>query len=177
MSDIIEVLKERFENNLHRHNNVKWEYVEKIISENNRILDTIKWMEETGGEPDVVCFDDDNIYFADFAPESPSGRRSLCYDDEALKKRKKNCPTGSAKEQAKEHGITILNEEEYRYLQSIDEFDLKTSTWIDTPENIRNLGGALFCEKRYGAVFVFHNGADSYYGVRGWRGKLKIKEK
>ena len=128
-----------------------------------------------GGEPDVIGTDDDGkILFGDCSRETPSGRRSLCYDDEALRKRKKNPPSGSAVQQACEMGTELMDEALYRKLQMLEEFDLKTSSWIRTPEDVRALGGALFCEKRYGVVFVFHNGADSYYSVRGWRGVLRV---
>ena len=133
-------------------------------------------MEGTGGEPDVIGFADDGerLLFCDCAPESPAGRRSLCYDEAALLARKKNPPAGSAERQAKELGVALMTESLYRRLQTLGEFDLKTSSWIATPDAIRSKGGALFCERRYGEVFVFHNGADSYYSVRGWRGYLCV---
>ena len=128
-------------------------------------------MEETGGQPDVIGTDENGKFiFCDCSPETPAGRRSLCYDDEALRKRTKNPPASSAMHQANEMGIELLDEELYKRLQQLGQFDLKTSSWIATPEEFRKLGGALFAERRYGRVFFFHNGADSYYSVRGWRG-------
>ena len=133
-------------------------------------------MEESGGEPDTIGFDaaTGKLIFCDCAAESPVGRRSLCYDDEALRKRTKNPPAGSAAGKAREMGVSLMTETLYRRLQSLGAFDLKTSSWIATPEEIRQKGGALFCECRYGAVFTFHNGADSYYSVRGFRGYLLV---
>ena len=133
-------------------------------------------MEETGGEPDVIGKDPTTgaILVCDCSPETPSGRRSLCYDDDALRKRKRNPPAGSACAQAEQMGIDLLTEDEYFHLQELGEFDLKTSSWILAPGEIRARGGALFCECRYGRIFVFHNGADSYYSTRGWRGILRI---
>ena len=133
-------------------------------------------MEESGGEPDTVGFDDETgkLIFCDFAKETPAGRRSLCYDDEALRKRTKNPPAGSAVHAAETLGVKLMTEALYRRLQILGEFDLKTSSWIATPPEIRELGGALFCERRYGTVFTFHNGADSYYSVRGWRGYILV---
>ena len=133
-------------------------------------------MEESGGEPDVIGMDENTgeILFADCSKETPSGRRSICYDRKARESRKKNPPAFSAEEQAEAIGIALMNEEMYRRLQTLGEFDLKTSSWIATPASIREKGGALFCERRYGAVFTFHNGADSYYSVRGWRGYIRV---
>jgi hypothetical protein len=130
-------------------------------------------MEETGGEPDVIGMENGRYLFADCSVESPAGRRSLCYDDAALQARKKNPPAGSAEGQARAAGINHMTESEYRVLQSTGEYDLKTSSWIASPAATRALGGGLFCERRYDTVFVFHNGADSYYGVRGWRGIVR----
>ena len=160
--DLLEILKTRFEENRHRHPELEWETVEGRLRDRPDCRMVLQRMEDTGGEPDVIGTDDDGkILFGDCSRETPTGRRSLCYDDEALRKRKKNPPSGSAVQQA-------------RKLQMLEEFDLKTSSWIRTPEDVRALGGALFCEKRYGVVFVFHNGADSYYSVRGWRGVLRV---
>ncbi len=169
-----ELLKTRFEQNMRRHPNVRWEDVEARLLSAPEAVKSLLWMEETGGEPDVIGCDGEQILFADCSPETPAGRRSLCYDEPALHSRKKNPPSGSAMEQADRHGVSMMTEEQYRYLQTLGSFDCKTSSWIRTPEDIRDLGGALFCERRYGKVFVFHNGADSYYGVRGWRGILCV---
>ena len=173
---MLETLKKRFDENINRHPNIKWEDVKNRLDEKPEALETLKKMEETGGEPDVIDMDDSTgeIIFCDCSKETPIGRRSLCYDEEALLKRKKNPPTGSAMNQAKELGVELMNEELYRTLQKTGEYDLKTSSWIATPEDIRKLGGALFAERRYGKVFTFHNGADSYYSVRGWRGVLRV---
>ena len=171
-----ETLKKRFAENMNRHPNLEWEYVEKRLKENKNALKRLQYMEESGGEPDVIGIMEDTgkILFCDCAKESPSARRSLCYDEEALQKRKKNPPTGSADKQAKGMGIELLTEELYYRLQQLGEFDLKTSSWIHTPEPIRQKGGALFCERRYGRVFTFHNGADSYYSSRGYRGYICV---
>lgn len=172
---MLELLKKRFNENMERHPDIKWEDVEKRLRENPNALDTLKRMEDNGGEPDVIGLcNDGKILFCDCARETPSGHRSLCYDDEALRKRTKNPPKGSAVQQAQEIGIVLMTEELYRKLQTLGEFDLKTSSWIATPNEIRKQGGALFCERRYGTVFTFHNGADSYYSVRGWRGYLCV---
>ena len=171
---MIGILKERFDGNIRRHADIPWDIVEKRLNENPDALQSLTWMEESGGEPDVIGVDGERVLFADCSKESPDGRRSLCYDEEALRSRKKNPPGGSAQAQAEAHGIAMMTERQYRFLQSLGEFDLKTSSWIATPQEIRGLGGALFCERRYGEVFVFHNGADSYYGVRGWRGILAV---
>lgn len=173
---LMEILKKRFESNMHRHRNMKWEEVMDALLWREINIESLSLMEATGGEPDVMAFDDraGEVVFVDFAKESPAGRRSLCYDTEALEKRKANKPQNSAMGLSKEMGIKLLTEEEYRKLQEIEKVDLKTSSWVKTPEKIRNLGGALFCDRRYDAVFTYHNGADSYYGSRGFRGKLVI---
>lgn len=169
---MLELLKKRFFANPNRHPDVNWEDVEMHLTGNQEAIDVLRRMEESGGEPDVIGFEEGTgrLIFCDCSKESPAGRRSLCYDDEALKKRKKNPPIGSAVSQAREMGAQLMTETLYRRLQELGEFDLKTSSWIDTPDEIRQKGGALFCERRYGVVFTFHNGAESYYGVRGWRG-------
>ena len=167
-------LKSRFLANPHRHPSTKWEDVEVRLA-NSDTLAIIEKMEASGGEPDVVELGGPgDIYYVDCSVESPAGRRSLCYDRAALDARKENKPKTSVEDMAKEIGITLLNEQEYEKLQTFDNFDIKTSTWIDTPENIRKLGWALFCDRRYDRVFTYHNGADSYYAARGFRGKLKI---
>lgn len=168
---MIETLKERFEKNMNRHPDIAWDQVETRLRENPEVMEKLRKMEETGGQPDVIGTDENGKFiFCDCSPETPAGRRSLCYDDEALRKRTKNPPASSAMHQANEMGIELLDEELYKRLQQLGQFDLKTSSWIATPEEFRKLGGALFAERRYGRVFFFHNGADSYYSVRGWRG-------
>ena len=173
---MLETLKKRFDENSLRHPDIRWQDVEKRLLDKPEALEVLKRMEETGGEPDVLCADESTgeIIFCDCSNETPAGRRSLCYDDEALMKRKKNPPAGSAMHQAQETGVELITEALYRKLQESGEYDLKTSSWIATPTEIRKLGGALFAERRYGAVFTFHNGADSYYSVRGWRGVLRV---
>ena len=168
---MIKILKERFEKNMNRHPDIAWDQVEARLRENPEVLEKLRKMEETGGQPDVIGTDENGKFiFCDCSPETPAGRRSLCYDDEALRKRTKNPPASSAMHQANEMGIELLDEEMYSKLQELGQFDLKTSSWIATPEEFRKLGGALFAERRYRRVFFFHNGADSYYSVRGWRG-------
>jgi hypothetical protein len=165
---LISTLKSRFEANMIRHPSVKWETVEKLLSKEK--LQTLEQMEKTGGEPDVVTLGKSKeITFVDCSAQSPTGRRSLCYDRAALDARKENKPKGSAVEMASKWGVELLNEEEYRALQQLGEFDTKTSSWIKTPEKIRKLGGAVFCDRRYDTVFLYHNGADSYYAARGFR--------
>ncbi len=173
---MIGILKKRFLENMSRHPDLSWEEVEGRLAGNERALEALERMEETGGEPDTIGRDGETgkLIFLDCSAETPAGRRSLCYDDEALKKRKKNPPSGSALSMAGDMGCSLLTEDLYRRLQETGKFDLKTSSWIGTPEEIRSLGGALFCERRYGRVFIFHNGADSYYSVRGWRGYILV---
>ena len=173
---MLTILKTRFLENMTRHPGMDWADVERRLIDQPDALEILRRMEETGGEPDVIGFADDGerLIFCDCARESPAGRRSLCYDEAALLARKKNPPAGSAERQAKELGVSLLTESLYRRLQTLGEFDLKTSSWIATPDAIRSKGGALFCERRYGEVFVFHNGADSYYSVRGWRGYVYV---
>ncbi len=173
---MLEVLKNRFRENMGRHPDLTWELVEKRLRENPLALSALRRMEESGGEPDVIGFltESDRLIFCDCAKETPAGRRSLCYDEEALAKRAKNPPIGSAAQQAKDMGVELMTEELYYRLQQLGEFDLKTSNWIATPDEIRRKGGALFCERRYGRVFTFHNGADSYYSIRGWRGYIVV---
>ena len=171
---MLEVLKIRFDQNMHRHKDIEWETVAERLISDPKAMQALKAMEETGGEPGVIGSDGEYILFCDCSAESPAGRRSLCYDEAALRNRKKNPPIGSARAQAEEMGIGLMTEEQYRFLQTLGEFDLKTSSWIATPDAVRNLGGALFWERRYNTVFTCHNSADSYYGVRGWRGVLKV---
>ncbi len=173
---MLEILKKRFHDNLYLHPELRWPDVENALHAHPEAVDVLRRMEESGGEPDTIGFDPETgrLIFCDCAKESPSGRRSLCYDDDALKKRKNNPPAGSAGGKAREIGISLLTEELYGKLQSLGEFDLKTSSWIWTPDDVRRLGGALFCERRYGKVFTFHNGADSYYSTRGFRGYVLV---
>jgi hypothetical protein len=169
-------LKTRFENHTDRHKGLQWADVQAKLEANSGELSSLYEMESTGGEPDVVGFDKKTgeFIFYDCSAESPKGRRSLCYDGESLASRKENKPKGSAMEMAAAMGIELLTEEEYRQLQSLGEFDLKTSSWIQTPVNIRKLGGTLFCDRRYDTVFTYHNGAESYYAARGFRGSLRV---
>ena len=173
---MLEILKTRFQENMARHPGLEWASVAQRLRADPAALEALRRMEASGGEPDTIGFADDGatLIFCDCAKESPAGRRSLCYDDAALLKRAKNPPAGSAVAQAEAMGVQLLTEALYRRLQALGEFDLKTSSWIATPDAIRSLGAALFCERRYGAVFTFHNGADSYYSVRGWRGYLRV---
>lgn len=173
---LLAVLKTRFEKNMSRHNGLSWDSVQKRIEANAEKLWSLNEMERTGGEPDIVSHDRKNgtYTFYDCSAETPKDRRSLCYDRDALDSRKEHKPAGSAIEMAKEMGIELLTEEQYRQLQTLGKFDLKTSSWVQTPEAIRKLGGALFCDRRYDHVFVYHNGASSYYAVRGFRGWLSI---
>ncbi|GGA86850.1 DUF4256 domain-containing protein [Ornithinibacillus halotolerans] len=174
--ELLHILKARFEANVQRHEGLEWEKVLAKLEANPDKLWSLSEMERTEGEPDVVAYDQDtNEYiFMDCSKESPKGRRSICYDRAALEARKKHKPENSAMDMANAMGIEMLTEEEYRKLQELGNFDLKTSSWVQTPEEIRKLGGALFCDKRYDHVFLYHNGADSYYGARGFRGKLIV---
>lgn len=176
VNDLISTLSERFLKNNHRHLGIEWGKVQERLINNSAKLRVLYEMEKTGGEPDVVGYDDltKEFIFYDCSPESPQGRRSICYDREALDARKQNKPSGCAIEMASSIGIEMLTEQQYRELQTLGEFDKKTSSWVQTPAAIRKLGGALFCDRRYGHVFTYHNGADSYYSVRGFRGWLKI---
>jgi hypothetical protein len=173
---LIGILKARFDKNTQRHPGIKWEDVQTRLESNPDKLLSLSEMENTGGEPDVVGkFDKTGqILFYDCAAESPKGRRSFCYDRAALDSRKEFKPANSAMDAAAEMGIELLSEEEYRFLQTLGEFDLKTSSWILTPPEIRKRGGSLFCDRRYDHVFTYHNGAESYYAARGFRGKLKL---
>jgi Protein of unknown function (DUF4256) len=173
---LLGTLKARFEKNMARHKGLGWAAVEARLAKAADKLWSLSIMEETGGEPDVVGLDmkTGEYIFFDCAAESPAGRRSICYDDEALQSRKENKPRDSAVGMAEAMGVEILTEEEYRQLQQLGKFDLKTSSWIKTPGPIRKLGGALFCDRRYESVFLYHNGAESYYAARGFRGYLKV---
>ena len=173
---LIGTLRERFAANPGRHAGVDWAAVEARLSANPAALESLARMEETGGEPDVIggLEAGGRVVFCDCAPESPAGRRSLCYDGEALARRKENKPKGSAVEAAHDMGIALLTEAQYRALQTLGAFDLKTSSWVETPARIRERGGALFCDRRYDTVFTYHNGADSYYAARGFRGRVVV---
>jgi hypothetical protein len=173
--DLIDTLKARFEKHMYRHEGLAWAAVQGRLERNPDVLRSLRAMEASGGEPDVIGAERSGaVVFCDCSAESPSGRRSLCYDREALDARKEAKPRGSAVEMADDMGIELLTEEQYRELQRLGEFDAKTSSWIRTPADVRALGGALFCDRRYGKVFVYHNGAQSYYAARGFRGRLRV---
>jgi hypothetical protein len=174
--ELLGTLKARFEKHMHRHQGLEWSEVQARLEANPATLWALHEMERTGGEPDVVGFDETTgaYLFFDCSAESPKGRRSVCYDREAQDERKEHRPESNAIEMAKAMGIELLSEEEYRRLQELGEFDTKTSSWVKTPAAIRELGGALFCDRRYGHVFVYHNGAQSYYAARGFRGSLRV---
>jgi len=176
MQELFKTLKQRFEKHMDRHSGLLWNLVEKKQHQNPNAAWSLSEMERTGGEPDVVAYDEgtDTFHFYDCAKESPKDRRSVCYYREAREGRKKVPTENSALEMASGMGIDLLDEEQYRYLQTLGEFDLKTSSWIITPADIRKLGGSLFGDRRYNTVFVYHNGADSYYAARGFRGVLKV---
>jgi hypothetical protein len=172
---LLTILKARFEKNMSRHNGIGWAQVQARLEADPDKMWSLNEMERTGGEPDVIGRDQTGEYlFCDCSPESPKGRRSICYDGEALESRKENKPANDAIEMAAAMGIELLTEEQYRELQKLGEFDTKTSSWVKTPSKIRKLGGAIFCDRRFDTVFVYHNGAESYYGARGFRGLLKV---
>ena len=174
--ELIQTLEHRFEKNTGRHKGIDWSAVQAKLEANPRKLEALRAMEQTGGEPDVIGYDKsaDRVTYCDCSPESPKGRRSICYDRDALDSRKENKPSGNAIEMASALGIEMLTEAQYRTLQTLGEFDTKTSSWVKTPPNIRKLGGALFCDRRFGQVFVYHNGAESYYAGRGFRGLVTV---
>lgn len=174
--ELFGTLKARFEKNMHRHETVEWAMVQAKLEGNAEKLWSLRQMEETGGEPDIIRYDlETDVYtFYDCSAESPKGRRSVCYDREALESRKKHKPETSAIDMAADIGIELLTEEEYRELQELGNFDLKSSSWVTTPADIRKLGGAIFCDRRYDRVFMYHNGAESYYAARGFRGSLRV---
>lgn len=174
--ELLQTLKARFEKNMNRHKGVEWAKVQAKLEANSEKLWSLNEMEATGGEPDVVSHDKKTgeFIFYDCSAESPKGRRSVCYDREALESRKKFKPENNAIDMATAMGIELLTEEQFRELQKLGNFDMKTSSWVQTPDNIRKLGGALFCDRRYDTVFVYHNGAESYYAARGFRGSLKV---
>ena len=173
---LLSVLKARFEKNTSRHKGAAWAAVQAKLEANPERLLSLSEMERTGGEPDVIGHDNKTgeYMFFDCSAESPAGRRSVCYDREALESRKENKPANSASAMAEGMGIELLTEEQYRALQELGNFDTKTSSWVKTPPDIRKLGGAIFCDRRYGRVFVYHNGAESYYAARGFRGSLVV---
>jgi hypothetical protein len=174
--ELLTALKARFEKNMNRHKGLEWTKVQAKLEANAEKLWSLNEMERTGGEPDVIGHDKrtGEYIFYDCSAESPKGRRSVCYDQEALESRKEHKPENSAVAMATEMGIELLTEEQYRELQQLGNFDLKTSSWVKTPSNIRELGGALFCDRRYNQVFLYHNGAESYYGARAFRGSLRV---
>jgi hypothetical protein len=174
--ELLDTLKHRFEKHRHRHKAITWAQVLARLEGRPGALEVLREMEATGGEPDVVALDGDtkSLVFCDCAVETPAGRRSLCYDEAALAARKENKPQGSAVGMAEAMGVALLTEAQYRALQALGEFDLKTSSWVLTPPGVRALGGALFCDRRYGQVFTYHNGVQSYYAVRGFRSALLI---
>lgn len=173
---LLTTLKERFEEHMPRHKAIKWADVEKRLQAAPEKLWRLSEMERTGGEPDLVAFDKKTgeYIFYDCSAESPKGRRSVCFDPAALESRKEHKPKHSALGMAIEMGVEILTETQYRELQKLGEFDLKTSSWVQTPDDVRKLGGALFCDRRYNKVFTYHNGAESYYAARGWRGSVRV---
>lgn len=173
---LLQTLEERFKSNIDRHEDIEWLDVKKYLCSNEIILKTIKYMEDSGGQPDLVLLNNkNNAFYVDMSKESPSNRRSICYDKKARENRKKNPPENSAIEFAKSIGADILTEKEYKVLQNLEDLDTKTSSWLLTPESIRNLGGAIFGDQRYGQTFIYHNGADSYYKARGVRLKVYLK--
>lgn len=174
--ELLKILKTRFEKNMNRHKGIEWAEVEERLASDAEKLWSLNEMESTGGEPDVVDYDKKRgeYIFYDCSAESPNGRRSICYDNRALESRKEHKPKNSAVGMADEMGIEILSEEQYRELQKLGKFDTKTSSWVKTPADIRKLGGAIFCDCRYDHVFVYHNGAESYYAGRGFRGLLRV---
>jgi len=174
--ELLGTLQARFQKNMHRHRDMAWPDIQTRLDRSPAALRSLREMESTGGEPDVIGHDRESgaYIFCDCSPESPAGRRSFCYDGEALASRKENKPENSAVDMAAAMDVQLLTEEQYRALQQLGEFDTKTSSWIDTPLELRKLGGALFCDRRYGRVFVYHNGAQSYYAARGFRGTLRV---
>jgi len=174
--ELLGTLQARFQKNMHRHRDMAWPDIQTRLDRSPAALRSLQEMESTGGEPDVIGHDRESgaYIFCDCSPESPAGRRSFCYDGEALASRKENKPENSAGDMAAAMGVQLMTEEQYRALQQLGEFDTKTSSWIDTPLELRKLGGALFCDRRYGRVFVYHNGAQSYYAARGFRGTLRV---
>lgn len=178
MSDLLSQLKERFLKHPERHPSLQWDRVEALIFANSQVGRALGWMEQTSGEPDVIEFPDasGHICFCDCAQESPKGRRSLCYDQAALDARKEHKPVAGAVQWAMEQGLELMDEAQYHFLQTVGKFDLKTSSWLKTPNEVRQLGGAIFGDRRFDRVFIYHNGAESYYGSRGFRTVLRFHE-
>lgn len=174
ITELLSLLRTRFTKNMSRHKDIEWADVQSRLEKNPEKLWSLNEMEETGGEPDVIAFENGHYIFCDCSAETPKGRRSLCYDPEALESRKEHKPKDSAIGMAADMGVEILTEELYLELQKLGSFDTKTSSWLTTPPEVRKLGGAIFGDRRFGRVFVYHNGAESYYGVRGFRARLKI---
>lgn len=176
IKNLLAILQQRFLSHMARHPTIEWAAVEAKLTANTAKIAALDAMEQSGGEPDLIGVDaaSGEYIFCDCAAESPTGRRSLCYDQAALDARKENKPKGNAVATAAAMGIELLTEQDYRYLQTLGEFDKKTSSWIATPQQVRALGGALFCDRRYGQVFTYHNGAESYYAARGFRGILRV---
>jgi len=176
IEELLKTLKDRFGSNMNRHKGINWTEVQVKLEANTKKLTSLDEMEKTGGEPDVVGYDEKTgeYIFYDCSAESPKGRRSLCYDREALEARKEHKPKNNVLDMATAMGIELLTEEQYRVLQKLGEFDLKTSSWVKTPAGIRKLGGAVYCDRRYNTVFLYHNGAESYYAARGFRGWLRV---
>jgi hypothetical protein len=174
--ELLLALQARFEKNMSRHNEIEWSNVQAKLEANSEKLWSLNEMESTGGEPDVVGYDEktDEYIFYDCSAESPKGRRSVCYDREALESRKNHKPENNVIDMTVAMGIELLTEEQYRELQKLGKFDTKTSSWVKTPAHIRKLGGAIFCDRRYDHVFMYHNGAESYYAARGFRGSLRV---
>lgn len=173
MKALLELLQKRFNQNMHRHANTNWQTVEDKLHAHKNHLDVLQKMEDTGGEPDVLEYDG-KLYIVDFSKESPKGRRSYCYDEKALYERKKFKPESSVEKVVKDIGVEVVDEAMYIFMQTVEDLDLKTSSWLKTPNDFRKLGGALNGEKRYQRTFIFHNGADSYYGSRGFRGYIQL---
>jgi len=176
VGELFKELRSRFEKNMNRHKGLEWGKVQAKLEADPKKLSSLYEMERTGGEPDVVGFDNvtGEYIFYDCSAESPKGRRSLCYDRAAWESRKEHKPENNALDLAAAMGIELLTEEEYRELQKLGEFDLKTSSWVKTPPEVRKLGGAIFCDRRFGRIFTYHNGAESYYAARGFRGSLRV---
>ncbi len=174
--EFLDILQKRFRDNMHRHAGTMWKDVKTRLEKHSDKLKSLFQMEVTGGEPDVIGMDQNTgaFLFCDCSKESPAGRRSLCYDDDALRSRKTHKPAGSALGMAQTIGIQVLDEDQYMYLQSLENFDTKSSSWLSAPESVRQAGGAIFGDHRFGRVFIYHNGAESYYGVRGFRGILRV---
>lgn len=172
--NLLEILEERFKNNMDRHPKIEWLKVENLLKNNKKLLSSLIWMEESGGEVDLVLLENGSLIYVDMIKESPIDRRSLCYDKKARLNRKKNPPKSSVEEECILHDVNLVDEKIYFEIQNLYDIDLKTSTWLKAPEEIRNLGGAIFGDKRYGRTFIYHNGADSYYSSRGFRAYLDI---